>query len=95
MTVEPGFGGQKFMSHCMPKVQELRRLRPHLNIQVDGGLNPATTKQAAASGANMIVAGSSVFKSTDIKATMDDMRASVNGSIGTTEENTKATVTEQ
>jgi len=62
MTVEPGFGGQNFMPNCMPKVLELRTAHPSLDIQVDGGLGPATIDQAAAAGANLIVAGSSVFK---------------------------------
>lgn len=62
MTVEPGFGGQSFMENMMPKVAELRQRYPDLNIQVDGGLSPSTIKSAATAGANMIVAGSAVFK---------------------------------
>ena len=62
MTVEPGFGGQKFMPNCMPKVLALRSEHPNLDIQVDGGLGPSTIDAAAAAGANLIVAGSSVFK---------------------------------
>jgi ribulose-phosphate 3-epimerase len=62
MTVEPGFGGQKFMVDMMSKVQFLRNLKPGLDIEVDGGLGPDTIDIAAAAGANMIVAGSSVFK---------------------------------
>ena len=62
MTVEPGFGGQKFMSDMMPKVAALRERYPSLNIQVDGGLAADTIDAAAEAGANMIVAGSAVFK---------------------------------
>jgi len=62
MTVEPGFGGQKFMHHMMPKVRALRDRLPDMNIQVDGGLGLDTIDEAARAGANMIVAGSSVFK---------------------------------
>lgn len=62
MTVEPGFGGQSFMPDMMPKVRELRRKFPKLDIEVDGGLGPETIGEAARAGANMIVAGSSVFK---------------------------------
>ncbi|CAE7398216.1 RPE1 [Symbiodinium sp. KB8] len=66
MTVEPGFGGQKFMEDMMPKV--------------DGGLDEATVKAAAAAGANVIVAGTSIFKSADPKATIANMRSAIDGS---------------
>lgn len=62
MTVEPGFGGQSFMEDMMPKVQELRSAFPEKDVEVDGGLGPSTIDAAAKAGANMIVAGSSVFK---------------------------------
>jgi len=62
MTVEPGFGGQSFMADMMPKVRILRDRLPDINIEVDGGLGPSTIDAAATAGANMIVAGSSVFK---------------------------------
>ncbi|XP_059450124.1 ribulose-phosphate 3-epimerase, cytoplasmic isoform-like [Corylus avellana] len=61
MTVEPGFGGQKFMPETMEKVRVLRKKYPTLDIEVDGGLGPSTIDVAAAAGANCIVAGSSVF----------------------------------
>ena len=47
MTVEPGFGGQKFMTGMMPKVEFLRQRYPTLDIEVDGGLSPATIEMAA------------------------------------------------
>lgn len=65
MTVEPGFGGQKFMASELPKVQALRERYPELNIEVDGGIGPATIDQAADAGANVIVAGSAVFGAKD------------------------------
>eukprot|EP00128_Syssomonas_multiformis_P005492 Colp12_sorted_trinity150504_noHs@27386 len=77
MTVEPGFGGQKFMADMMPKVAELRRLYPTLDIEVDGGLGPSTIEAAAAAGANMIVAGSSVFNSPDPSKIILDLRRAV------------------
>ena len=47
MTVEPGFGGQKFMENMMPKVETLRKKYPGLDIEVDGGVGPATIDSAA------------------------------------------------
>lgn len=63
VLVEPGFGGQSFMKDMMSKVRFLRAKYPNINIEVDGGLSPDTIDEAAAAGANMIVAGSAVFKS--------------------------------
>ncbi len=77
MTVEPGFGGQKFMASELPKVQELRRRYPNLNIEVDGGLGPATIDQAADAGANVIVAGSAVFGAKDPGAVIALLRETV------------------
>jgi len=76
MTVEPGFGGQSFMESQMPKLAQLRRWAPELDLQVDGGLGPKTIDAAAAAGANVIVAGSSVFKG-DPAAVIKQMRTSV------------------
>mmetsp|Transcript_16574 Transcript_16574/g.24934 ORF Transcript_16574/g.24934 Transcript_16574/m.24934 type:complete len:249 (+) Transcript_16574:111-857(+) len=77
MTVEPGFGGQSFMSDMMPKVAFLRDRYPLLNIEVDGGLSPSTIEQAASAGANMIVAGSSVFKAEDPATAITQLRRGV------------------
>lgn len=65
MTVEPGFGGQRFMDSVMPKIKALREKCPDLPIQVDGGINNETVKIAGAAGANVFVAGSAVFSSSD------------------------------
>ncbi|CAG8466782.1 23246_t:CDS:2 [Cetraspora pellucida] len=65
MTVEPGFGGQKFMTECMPKVKALRERFPELNIEVDGGLSLDTIDEASKAGANVIVAGTSIFKASN------------------------------
>jgi len=78
MTVEPGFGGQKFMEDMMPKVKELRKRHPHLNIEVDGGLSPSTIDHASCAGANMIVAGSSVFSSDNPTEVITNLKNSVN-----------------
>lgn len=77
MTVEPGFGGQKFMASELPKVQELRERYPDLNIEVDGGLGPGTIDQAADAGANVIVAGSAVFGAKDPAAVIALLREAV------------------
>lgn len=77
MTVVPGFSGQKFMSGMMPKVTALREKYPNLDIQVDGGLSPATVDTATAAGANVVVAASAIFGSDDRKGVIDTLRASI------------------
>ena len=77
MTVHPGYGGQKFIEDCMPKVEILRRMRPNLDIMVDGGINAETALIAAKAGANQFVAGSYLFKQADMKAAVDAMRIGV------------------
>ena len=78
MTVEPGFGGQKFMADMMPKVQTVRgyidALNPVCELEVDGGVDAQTCKLCIAAGANVLVAGSSVYKSADIPATIAALR---------------------
>lgn len=77
MTVEPGFGGQKFMPNMMDKVRALRSRYPSLDIEVDGGLGPSTIDVAASAGANCIVAGSSVFGAPEPAQVISLMRTSV------------------
>lgn len=77
MTVEPGFGGQVFMANMMPKVELLRKSYPSLDIEVDGGLGPSTVDIASKAGANMIVAGSSVFRADDPGSVIAQLRTSV------------------
>ena len=78
MTVEPGFGGQKFMEETMEDVRELRAMIDEsgypIDIQVDGGINEETAAIAAKAGANVFVAGSAIFKAEDPKAAMDAIR---------------------
>ena len=66
MTVEPGFGGQKLIPECLDKVKELRRIVEErgltLDIEVDGGISAENVELALDAGANVIVAGSAVFK---------------------------------
>jgi ribulose-phosphate 3-epimerase len=67
MTVEPGFGGQKFMSETMEKVTEIKeyatKIGKELDIEVDGGINDQTIKIASDAGANIFVLGTAFFKS--------------------------------
>ncbi|KAK4603329.1 hypothetical protein RGQ29_012033 [Quercus rubra] len=79
MTVEPGFGGQKFMPETMEKVRVLRKKYPSLDIEVDGGLGPSTVDVAASAGANCIVAGSSVFGASEPGQVISLLRKSVQG----------------
>ena len=74
MTVEPGFGGQSFMSEVMPKIEALRDSGYKGDIEVDGGVNPETIKIAAAAGANVFVAGSAVFRSENPAETISLLR---------------------
>lgn len=66
MTVEPGFGGQKLIPECLDKVAELRKIVTEngfsIDIEVDGGISADNVENAIAAGANVIVAGSAVFK---------------------------------
>ena len=60
MTVEPGFGGQKFMPDMMPKIRKLREMGYQGQIMVDGGINPETAKEAVAAGADALVMGTAL-----------------------------------
>jgi len=81
MTVEPGFGGQKFMSNMMPKVRHLRQRFPNLNIEVDGGVGPATIQECAQAGANMIVSGTAVVRSDDPSQVINELKTAVDKAI--------------
>lgn len=61
MTVNPGFGGQKFLNQMLEKIRKIRNKFPHIDIQVDGGINNETAKLVIEAGANVLVAGSYVF----------------------------------
>jgi ribulose-phosphate 3-epimerase len=65
MTVNPGFGGQRYLSSMRPKIEQARRLlderAPHVELEVDGGIGPATIADAAAAGARVFCAGSALF----------------------------------
>ena len=77
MTVEPGWGGQKFIESTMPKVRELRKLKPKIDIEVDGGINSYTARVAFEAGANVFVAGTSIFGKKDRIAAIKEILKSL------------------
>ena len=74
MTVRPGYGGQKFMTDCLPKMTWLRERNENLDIMIDGGANAETVPLAAKAGANQFVAGSYLFGQSDMKGAIADLR---------------------
>ena len=74
MTVHPGYGGQSFIADCLPKISAIRRRAPDLDIMVDGGINAETSRLAAQAGANQLVAGSYLFKQSDMAAAVAALR---------------------
>ncbi len=79
MSVNPGFGGQRFISNVLAKITELRRMIDerglNVDIEVDGGIKGDNIAAVAAAGANVFVAGSAVFGAKDYRATIADLRA--------------------
>ena len=73
MTVEPGFGGQEFITDCLPKIEELRKIFKK-DIEVDGGINEATAAEVIKKGANVIVAGTSIFGTKDYADAIKKLR---------------------
>lgn len=78
MTVNPGFGGQSFISSVLNKIERLRKISDerglNLDIQVDGGINTTTCSKAIQAGANVLVAGSAIYGAADIRKTILDLR---------------------
>jgi ribulose-phosphate 3-epimerase len=78
MTVEPGFGGQSFLDVVLPKIRRTRQLLRDRDsavwLQVDGGISPSTIERAAEAGADVFVAGSSVFTADDPAAMVQSLR---------------------
>jgi ribulose-phosphate 3-epimerase len=78
MSVNPGFGGQKFIGHSLAKLSELKALRARLGlsfwIEIDGGVKVENTREVAAAGAEAIVSGTGIFGAADWRATIAAMR---------------------
>jgi len=85
MSVNPGFGGQTFIERALTKVAEVRELlderNPACEIEVDGGIGLENLERAVLAGANVLVAGNSVFAARDPQATLREMRARI-GAVG-------------
>jgi ribulose-phosphate 3-epimerase len=83
MTVEPGFGGQKFLDLCLPKIRRTRELLARHGtetwLQVDGGVSLETIERCAEAGADVFVAGSAVFSADDPDAMVAALRAKAEG----------------
>ena len=80
MSVEPGFGGQKFMPEVLPKLKELKKIiekeKYNIDLEIDGGINFQNSKAAKEAGANILVSGSTIFKenSGDLKKNINLLR---------------------
>lgn len=78
MTVEPGFGGQRFMEDMLPKIEKLRAYldenKPDCDIQVDGGIGNDSIAKASRAGANIFVIGTASFRSPDMKAAIEGLK---------------------
>jgi len=87
MTVEPGFSGQKFMPEVLPKISKLKKIiekKVHLRrieIEIDGGINTETARLCASAGANIFVAGNSVFRSGNIGEAIQQLKESIQSGI--------------
>lgn len=86
MSVNPGFGGQSFLPEVLPKIRALRSQRRErglaFDIEIDGGIDPTTIKDAAAAGANVFVSGSSVFGASDYGERIAELRANARQQLG-------------
>ena len=81
MTVDPGFGHQHFLRSTLPKIgrvrQMIERIKPGCELEVDGGIDAASAPMAVAAGANVLVAGSSIFGEREVADAMDALREAI------------------
>ncbi|MBI5708423.1 MAG: ribulose-phosphate 3-epimerase [Armatimonadetes bacterium] len=75
MTVNPGWGGQKFIGSALEKVSQIRALCPEIDIEVDGGIGAETIRRAWEAGANVFVAGNFLVRSTSLAAGLEELRS--------------------
>ena len=82
MTVNPGFGGQEFISSMLPKIRKAKEMintiSPAISLEVDGGVSLENIKTIAEAGADVVVAGTSIFGSKDYRSTIAAMKAILN-----------------
>lgn len=78
MTVNPGFGGQKFIKECLPKIRKIKtaidKINKNIYLQVDGGINKETSKLVKEAGANVLVAGSYIYGANNTKEAIENLR---------------------
>lgn len=74
MTVEPGYGGQGFIHSTLDKIRQIRALDPDKYIEVDGGINPETSRLVREAGANVLVAGTYLFRAENMAAAVKELR---------------------
>jgi ribulose-phosphate 3-epimerase len=74
MLVNPGYGGPKYIKQAVEKIKQLREMKPHLFISVDGGVSESNAPELIEAGANVLVAGGGVFKAEDKKAAIDALK---------------------
>jgi ribulose-phosphate 3-epimerase len=83
MSVNPGFGGQQFLPHVLPKIAAVRRMIDEagvkVELEVDGGVAPDTAARVVAAGATMLVAGNAIFGQPDRKQAVEALRAAARG----------------
>lgn len=75
LTVWPGFGGQKFLNKVLSKIRAFRKKYPYVKIEIDGGINPETGKKCIEAGADILVSGSYIFKSKNIKKAIETLKS--------------------
>ena len=83
MTINPGFGGQRFLEMTVPKIRQVRQMieqvNPNCELELDGGIDPATAQTGVAAGANVLVAGSAIFDHADgVTAGMKHLQQAIN-----------------